>query len=159
MWAARSEFGSHPLCCATTSGRIDRVPLHTGRIQLSVSTVNRTYELSGITDMTPFHKYGKHSTGPSTYGLWARTYSKLVSCPFLRFVVTESSRIKSVRTEGCHVGVSREFVGTACWTYGQSNTTSKRSIQIILGRELGPSGVCPNQVSRWNYAFLQLKHV
>ena len=51
-----------------------------GRIRLSVSTVNRTYELSGITHVTPFRKYGKHSTGPSTYGPWARTYSKLFSC-------------------------------------------------------------------------------
>ena len=51
-----------------------------GRIRLSVSTVNRTYELSGITHVTPFRKYGKHSTGPSTCGPWARTYSKLFSC-------------------------------------------------------------------------------
>ena len=52
----------------------------TGRIRLSVSTVNRTYELSGITHVTPFRKYGKHSTGPSSYGPWFRTYSKLFSC-------------------------------------------------------------------------------
>ena len=32
--------------------------------------------------------------------------------------------MKSLRTEGCHVGLFREFVGTACCTYGQSNTTS-----------------------------------
>ena len=32
--------------------------------------------------------------------------------------------MKSVRTEGCHVGLFREFVGTACCTYGQSNTTN-----------------------------------
>ena len=31
--------------------------------------------------------------------------------------------MKSLRTERCHVGLSREFVGTACCTYGQSNTT------------------------------------
>ena len=33
--------------------------------------------------------------------------------------------MKSVRAEGCHVsyvGLFREFVGTACCTYGQSNT-------------------------------------
>ena len=53
---------------------------YTGRIRLSVSTVNRTYELSGITHVTPFRKYGKHSTGTSTYGPWVRTYSKLFSC-------------------------------------------------------------------------------
>ena len=57
------------------------------RIRLSVSTVNQTYELSGITHVTPFHEYGKHSTGPSTYGPWVRTYSKLFSCKsVLRFV-------------------------------------------------------------------------
>ena len=38
-------------------------------------------------------------------------------------MVTEPSRMKSVRTEGCHVGHFREFVGTACCTYGQLNTT------------------------------------
>ena len=32
--------------------------------------------------------------------------------------------MKSFRTERCHVGLSREFVGTACCTYGQSNTTN-----------------------------------
>ena len=32
--------------------------------------------------------------------------------------------MESVRTEGCHVGLSREFLGTACCTYGQSNATS-----------------------------------
>ena len=42
---------------------------------------------------------------------------------FLRFVVTEPSRMKSVRTEGCHVGLFREFGVTACCTYGQPNTT------------------------------------
>ena len=51
-----------------------------GHIRLSISTVNRTYELSGITHVTPFRKYGKHSTGPSTYGTWVRTYSKFFSC-------------------------------------------------------------------------------
>ena len=30
--------------------------------------------------------------------------------------------MKFVRTEGCHVGLFREFVGTDCRTYGQSNT-------------------------------------
>ena len=37
--------------------------------------------------------------------------------------------MKSVRTEGCHVGLFREFVGTACCTYGQSNTTTIRSLK------------------------------
>ena len=41
-----------------------------------------------------------------------------------RFVSTEPSRMFSVLTEGCHVGYSREFVGTVNCTYGQSNTTS-----------------------------------
>ena len=43
--------------------------------------------------------------------------------PFLRVVVTEPSRMKSVRTEGCHVGLFREFIRTAFSTYKQSNTT------------------------------------
>ena len=30
---------------------------------------------------------------------------------------------------------------------------------IILGRKLGPSGVSPNQRSRWKHAFSPLKHV
>ena len=50
-----------------------------GRIHLSVSTVNRTYEFSGGTQMTHFFRYGKHSIGPSTYGLWVRSYS-MSSC-------------------------------------------------------------------------------
>ena len=51
-----------------------------GRIRQPVSTVNRTNELLGITHVTPFRKCGKRSTGPSTYGLWVRTCSKLFSC-------------------------------------------------------------------------------
>ena len=99
-----------------------------GRIRLSVSTVNRTYELSGITHVTPFRKYGKHSTGTSTYSEPVPTASCSPESPFLRFVVSEPSRMKSVRTEGCHVGLFREFVGTACCTYGQSNTTSQTDV-------------------------------
>ena len=44
--------------------------------------------------------------------------------PFLQFVVTEPSQMKSIRMEGCHVGNFLEFVCTACWSYKQSNTTS-----------------------------------
>ena len=50
-----------------------------GRIHLSVSTVNRTYEFSGGTQMIHFCRYGKHSIGSSTYGLWVRTNSMLSS--------------------------------------------------------------------------------
>ena len=58
-----------------------RCPAHSiGCIWLSVITVNCTCQLSGITHVTPFCKYGKHSTGPSTYRPWVRTYSKLFSC-------------------------------------------------------------------------------
>ena len=32
--------------------------------------------------------------------------------------------MKSVRTEGCHVGPFRKFLGTACCTYWQSNMTN-----------------------------------
>ena len=41
-----------------------------------------------------------------------------------RSVSTEPSRMFSVLTEGCHVGYSREFVGTVYCPYGQSNTTN-----------------------------------
>ena len=40
--------------------------------------------------------------------------------------------MKSVRTEGCHVVLFREFVGTACRTYGQSNTTNPTLINVTL---------------------------
>ena len=42
-----------------------------------------TYELSRMTHVTAFLKYGKHSTWPSTYGLWIRTYRKSFSCKSL----------------------------------------------------------------------------
>ena len=66
-------------------------------------------------------KYGKHSTGLSTYGPWVRIYTGACSpaSPFLRFIVTEPSRKKPVRTEGCHVGLFRKCVATACCTCGQ----------------------------------------
>ena len=91
------------------------------RIRLSVSTVNRTYELSGITHVTHFRKYGKYSTGPSCSPV----------SPFLWFVVTEPSWMKSLRTEGCHVGLFREFVGTSCCTYGPSNATIIRPLERL----------------------------
>ena len=56
------------------------VDIFNGCIRLTVSTLNRTYELSGITHLTSFRRYGKHSTETSTYGPWVRTYSKLFSC-------------------------------------------------------------------------------
>ena len=96
---------------------------NSGRIRLSVSTVNRTYDLLRITHVTPFPKYRKHSTGPSTYGPWARTYSKLFSCEPILTVCSYGAQSNEICTEGCHVGLFREFVGTACCTYGQSNTT------------------------------------
>ena len=71
-----------------------------GRIRLSVSTVNRTYELSGKTHVTPFRKYGKHSTGPSTYGPWARTYSKLFSCKPVLTVYSYGAQSNEICTYG-----------------------------------------------------------
>ena len=73
---------------------------HNGRIRLSVSTVNRTYELSGITHVTPFRKYGKHSTGPSTYGPWVRTYSKLFSCKPVLTVCSYRAQSNEICTYG-----------------------------------------------------------
>ena len=43
--------------------------------------------------------------------------------------------MKSVRTTGCHVGLFREFVGSACCTYGQSNTTNGKNL-IGLYKEI-----------------------
>ena len=71
-----------------------------GRIRLSVSTVNRTYELTGITHVTPFRKYGKHSTGPSTYGAWVRTYSKLFSCKSVLTVCSYRAQANEICTYG-----------------------------------------------------------
>ena len=101
-----------------------------GCIRLSVSTVNSTYELSEITHVTPFRKYGKHSTGPSTVRTDRESAPK--ASPFLQFVVTEPSRVICARTEGCHMGLFRELVGTACCTYGQSNTTIN-SVSVFTG--------------------------
>ena len=60
--------------------------------------VNRTYELSGITNVTPFRKYGKHSTGPSTYGLWVHTYSKLFSCKSVLTVCSYKAQSNEIYT-------------------------------------------------------------
>ena len=45
--------------------------------------------------------------------------------PFLRFLATEPSRMKAIRTEGCHVGHFREFIGTACITDSRIRPMSK----------------------------------
>ena len=86
---------------------------YTGRIRLSVSAVNRTCELSGITHVTPFRKYGKHSTGPSTYGPWVRTYSKL-SCTSILTVCSYRAQSNEI----CAYGrVSRGSLPRVRW-YG-----------------------------------------
>ena len=82
-----------------------------GRIRLSVSTVNHTYELSGITHVTPFRKYGKHSTGPSTYGPWVRTYSKLFSCKSVLTVCSYRAQSNEICTYG---RVSRGSLPRVC---------------------------------------------
>ena len=74
--------------------------LYNGRIRLSVSTVNRTYELSGITHVTSFRKYGKHLSGPSTYGSWLRTYSKLFSCKSVLTVCSYRAQSNEIHTYG-----------------------------------------------------------
>ena len=71
-----------------------------GRIRLSVSTVNSTYELSGITHVTPFHKNRKHSTGLSTYGPWFRTYSNLFSYKSVLTVCSYSAQSNEICTYG-----------------------------------------------------------
>ena len=76
------------------------------RIHLFVIAVNRTYEFSGVTDITSFRRYRKHSTGHSTYGLWVRTYSKFVSSKFV--LTVRGYKAQSNSTEGSHVAQSRE---------------------------------------------------
>ena len=72
-----------------------------GRIGLSVSTVNRTYELSGITHVTPFRKYGIHSTGPSTTRtLSPCTYSKLFSCKSILTICSYRAQLNETFTYG-----------------------------------------------------------
>ena len=63
-------------------------------------TVNRTYELSGTTHVTLFPKYGKHSTGPSTYGPWVRTYSKSLSCKPVLTVCNYRAQSNEIFTYG-----------------------------------------------------------
>ena len=53
-----------------------------------------------------------------------------------RSVSTGRSRMFSVLTKGCHVGYSREFVGTVYCTYGQSNTTFDSCWPMIWLTEL-----------------------
>ena len=104
----------------------------TVRVRLSVSTVNRTHELSGVTHVTPFREYGKHSIGPSTYGPWVRTYSKPFSCKSVR-------RAQSNEICTCHVGLFRESLGTDCCTCGQSNTTNDLRLgHVTLAAISGP---------------------
>ena len=91
-----------------------------GWIRLSVSTVNHTYKLSRITHVTENIRLGPVLTDRES----VPTASCSPVSPFLQFVVTEPSRMKSVHTEGCHMGLFQERIGTACCTYRQSNMTS-----------------------------------
>ena len=50
--------------------------------------------------MTPFRRYGKHSTGPSTYGPWVRTYSKLFSCKSVLTVCSYRAQSNEICTYG-----------------------------------------------------------
>ena len=79
---------------------------HNGRIRLSISTINCTYELSEITHVTP--------GSLSMENIWlGQVLTDRESVPaasfsavslFLRFVVTKLSN-EIVNTEGCHVGL------------------------------------------------------
>ena len=59
------------------------------------------------------------------------TGEQLAVCTDTRSVSTGPSRMFSVLTEGCHVGYSREFVGTVYCTYGQSNTTNGSTAFVL----------------------------
>ena len=98
---------------------VTRLQWVNGHIWLSGITVNRTNEFSGVTHVIPFHSYGKHSTGPSTYGPWVHTY-KLFSCKSILTVCSDTAQLNEIYTsmEGCQVGHSQDFVGTIllCFT-------------------------------------------
>ena len=72
--------------------------------RLSYSTVRKYSKpylrISRITHVTPFHIYGKHSTGPSTYGPWVRTYSKLFSCKSVLTVCSYRAQSNEIYTYG-----------------------------------------------------------
>ena len=56
-------------------------PLALHSIRLSVSTANRTYELSGITHVTPFpRKTFDWAQYSRTYEPWVSAYNNLSSC-------------------------------------------------------------------------------
>ena len=60
-------------------------------IGLSVRTVNRTYEISWITHVTPFHRYGKHSTGPSNKLLMDNESILTANCSAVNYILTGCS--------------------------------------------------------------------
>ena len=102
IWAENAQ-GCKGHSTALQYWHIPQVAAHTkdyGRIRLSVSTLNRTYELSGITHVTLFPKYGKHSTGPSSYGPWVRTYSKSFSCKPVLTVCSYRAQSNEIFTYG-----------------------------------------------------------
>ena len=96
---------------------------HIGRIGLSVSKAVLTNSWKRPTwhpyVRTDFIRLGPVATNREN-GL---TGEQLVVGADSRSVSTRPSQVFSVFTEGCHVGYSREFVGTVYCTYGQSNTT------------------------------------
>ena len=100
-----------------------------GRIRLSVSTVNHTYELSKITHVTSFRKYGKHSTGPSTYGPWVRTYGKLFPCKSFLTVSSYRAQSNEIHTYG---RVSRGSLPRVRLLYLRSNTTCVTPILAVV---------------------------
>ena len=91
----------------------------TARLHISVvvfdCTASRTYELSEVTHVTPFHTCRFHAT-VTTNRKNGLTGEQLAAGTDSRSVSTGPSRMFSVPTEGCHVGYSREFVGTVYCT-------------------------------------------
>ena len=94
-----------------------------GRIRLSISTASRTSRKRPTwhpSVCTYFIRLGSVTTNRKK-GL---TGEQLAVGTDSQSVSTGSSRMFSLLTEGCHVGYSREFVGTVDCAYGQSNTAS-----------------------------------
>ena len=81
------------------------------RIRLPESTASRTYELWWIAHVTPFRKYGKHSTEPSTYGPLVQTYGKLFSCKSVLTVCSYRAQSNEICTYG---RVSRGSLQKVC---------------------------------------------
>ena len=71
--------------------------------QWSYSTVwkySKPYELSGITHVTPFRKYGKHSTEPGTFRTVSQYLHQVVPCKSVLTVCSNRTQSNDICTYG-----------------------------------------------------------